>query len=122
METEDKEKRKRLMLRQLTDVQMQAEKMLATRPHWPEIESFARSCAELNEYIRQHAGREDVVAAVDDVPAVEYTRLRGNLLQYMFIPGWLQFAQKRVVMDQIRRAREKYAIVELRLRGMTFDN
>ncbi len=115
----EREKRIRLMLRQLTDAQVQAGNILAGDRHRAAIETFARFCTELNLYIRTHADREEIIVVLDEIPEIQYKRLRNHIWQYLLIPNWLGGSQKSIVLDQIRRVREGYSRLESRLRGMT---
>jgi hypothetical protein len=117
----EQERRIRLMLRQIVDAQMQAEKILAGDTQRETIETFARFCAELNDYIRKYAEREEVLATLAVIPEIQYRQLPGSFLQYFFIPNWVVAIRKSAVREQIRCVRETYARLELQLRGMNFD-
>lgn len=127
MTTAEKEKKIRLMLRQVADAQVQAEKILKGDDSPADIETFARFSAELNEYIRKYAGSAEVVTILDEVPKIQYKKMKEGLL-YFFMTAFVSSAvtaaagavSKKTVLDQVRRVREKYAVLELRLRAINF--
>ncbi len=122
MTTPEKEKKLRLMLRQVADTQVQAGKILAGDNQPETIRTFAQSCNELNRYIRMHEEREEVIEVLDEIPEISYERIQRNFWTMVVNPGWLNTARKSAVLEQIREAHRKYHTLELRLRGITVDS
>ncbi len=122
MTSSEKEKKLRLMLRQVKDAQVQAGNILAGNNSRANIETFARFCTELNDYIRKYEDRKEVADVLNEMPEIQYKLLQNSLWGYLFSPWWLTASRKKIVTDQIRRVREKYAMLELRLRGITVDS
>ena len=122
MTTPEKEKKLRLMLRQVADTQVQAGKILAGDNQPETIRTFAQSCNELNRYIRMHEEREEVIEVLDEIPEISYERIQRNFWTMVVNPGWLNTARKSAVLEQIREVHGKYQTLELRLRGITVDS
>ena len=122
MTSSEKEKKLRLMLRQVKDAQVQAGNILAGNNSRANIETFARFCTELNDYIRKYEDREEVACVLNEMPEIQYKLVQNSLWGYLFSPWWLTASRKKIVTDQIRLVREKYAKLELRLRGITVDS
>lgn len=122
MVSPEKEKRIRLMLRQLADAQVQAGNILAGDRHRATIETFARFCTELNHYIRTYADSDEIAAVLDDIPEIQYKRLPGSFWQHFFTPLWVTSIRRSTVLEQVRRVREGYSRLESRLRGMNFGH
>jgi phosphoribosylglycinamide formyltransferase-1 len=117
----EKEKKLRLILRQVADVQLQAKNILNGNKHRATIESFARFCTELNAYIRINDEREDVIKVMNEMPEIQYTLWPNSMWAYFVTPFWIIESRKSVVSSQIKRVLEKYEILESRLRGMNSD-
>jgi hypothetical protein len=128
---DEKEKKLRLMLRQVADVQMQAEKILAGDKLRANVETFARSCSELNDYIRKHEDRKEVIETLDEIPEINYRKFldyRAYFWVMILLSGiatwwiWVVMASRRnAVLNQIRAAKEKYAALEWQLKGINFN-
>jgi hypothetical protein len=131
MTTVEKDKKLRLMLRQVADVQVQAGKILDGDKLRANVETLARSCSELNDYIREHEERKDVIETLNEIPEINYKRFFDFRIYYwavILLTGtltwwiWLiLYRRRQVVLNQIRMAKEKYAALEWKLKGINFN-
>jgi hypothetical protein len=121
MTSPEKEKKIRIMIRQVADAQILAKKIIAGDRNRASVESFARFCTDLNAYIRVNDEREKVLEIINEIPEIQYTLWPNGFWQYLYIPYWVLASQRAIVMAQIRQVREKYERLEPRLRGMNSD-
>lgn len=121
------EKNSRLLLRQLKDVQVQAERILAGDNSGAAIESFGRYCRELNRYIEEHVQEEGTRALLHEIPPIKYRRMEIAFWQYLVLPYWWiviyhDYLARNRVLAAIRMAKEKYTHLEFRIRGAEFPH
>jgi hypothetical protein len=112
----------RLLLRQLKDIQAQAEKIADGGNSEDNIESFARYSVELKDYIRKNIQSKEIVHYLSEVPDVEYERIHVKLWQYLIMPSWWitlykDYVSRQKAVEQINTIRGKFATIEILVRS-----
>jgi hypothetical protein len=120
----DEDKALRLLLRQLKDIQAQADKITTGDNSDESIENFARYSTELKEYISKNVQSDEIRMYVVDLPEINYSRKDIAWWQYLILPGaWVSFYKeyhlKNKTIDEINHAKSKYATLELLVRSYT---
>ena len=114
----DKEKSTRLLLRQLKDIQAQADGILNGRDSDTEIETFARYAVDLKKYILENDSPFEAKLQLSELPDVDYSRPKIRIWQYVVFPIWWvalyqDYIQKQKALEDIRIVKGKYASIEL---------
>ena len=112
----------KLLLRQLKDIQAQAEKIGQGNDSQHDIETFARYSIELKEYILKNVKSEEVVNYLNELPDVQYDRLEVKLWQYFIMPSWWislynDYMARKKAVEEITIVKGKYATLELLIRA-----
>src|SRR6187551_1408876 len=84
----EEEKAIRLLLRQLKDIQAQAEKVMGGENSNADLENFARYSSELKNYISKNVSSAEIRSYVNDLPEINYSRSEIKLWQYIILPSW----------------------------------
>jgi len=118
----EKEKLLRLLIRQLKDIQTQAEKIITGDNSEESIENFARYSHELKEFIVKNVDSIEILKYIEELPAIDFSRSKIKLWQYLILPSWWitlykDYHQKNKMIEQIGEVRGKYATLELLVRG-----
>jgi hypothetical protein len=118
----ENDKSLRLLLRQLKDVQAQADKILTGENSNEAIESFARYSIELKEYILKNISSNEVKSYLTELPEINYSRTDLKLWQYLILPSWWitlykDYQAKNRTIQEINAVRSKYATLELLVKG-----
>jgi hypothetical protein len=113
----------RLLIRQLKDIQSQADKILTGEDSSEAIETFAQYSRELKEYIQKNVASNEVKAYLTQLPEIEYARPSIQLWQYLILPAWWialykDYQEKNRMKEEINLVRGKYATLELLVRGL----
>lgn len=114
----------RLLLRQLKDIQAQADKIAKGEDSNEAIETFAHYSNELNNYIAKNVESEEIRSYLRELPMINYSRTKIKLWQYLILPSWWislykEYQAKKETIQEINSARGKYATLELLIRGIT---
>ena len=112
----------RLLLRQLKDIQVQAEKIMRGEDSNESIESFAKYSAEFKAYIQKNVDSAEIRRYADDLPQINYQRTQIKLWQYVILPSWWislykDYHAKNIVIQEIIQATGKYGTLELLVQG-----
>lgn len=123
MEQGDPENTLRLVIRQLRDIQAQADKILTGDNSSEAIEGFARYSAELKKFISKHYDYPTVQAYLTELPKINYAKTQVNLWQYLVLPSWWislyhDYQARNKALNAIRLTKEKYATLALLLKGL----
>jgi hypothetical protein len=118
----EEEKAIRLLLRQLKDIQAQAEKVTTGEDSDTDIENFSRYSSELKEYISKNVSSAEIRSYLNDLPEINYTRSDIKLWHYFIFPMALiefyqEYHERNRVIQEINHAKSKYATLELLVRG-----
>jgi hypothetical protein len=117
----------RLLIRQVRDIQVQADKIIRGGENSPEnIESFSRYSGELKQYIFQHVNAPEIQDLATQLTEIEYDRVEFHLWQIVLMPfmpiWWLSIYRdhqaKAKATQEIGELRGKYATLELLLKGL----
>jgi hypothetical protein len=120
----DEEKALRLLIRQIKDVQAQADKVLGGENSPEAIESFSRYSVELKNFIEDNVASLEIRAYASELPTVEYYRVDVPFWQYLFLPAWCahlyyDYQARNKAMEEIGIVRGMYATLEIMVRGLT---
>lgn len=112
-----------LLLRQLRDIQAQADKIVTGENSTEAIESFARYSSELKNYISKNVQSKEIQAYLTELPDINYSRTEIKLWQYLIVPSWWialykDYQAKNETIIEIGSAKGKYATLELLVRGL----
>ena len=119
----DQEKTLRLLVRQLKDIQSQADKIQGGENSSETIETFARYSNELKDFIVKNVDSQEVKAYLVELPEINYSRTQLKIWQYLLFPSWWiswyhDFQAKNRTIEEINHAKGKYATLELLIRGL----
>jgi len=122
----EQEKTIRLLLRQLNDIQAQAEKILTGEKSNEAIEGFARYSAELKDYIMKNVKNSDIKSYLIKIPNVNYSRTNVKFWQYIILPAWwislfYDYMARNKTVAEINEAKGKYANLEFLIKRIS-DN
>lgn len=113
-----------LLLRQIKDIQAQADKILQGEDSPEAIETFSRYSTELKRYIQQHVQSQEIMAYLKDLPEINYARVNISIWQYVLLPYWgiilyNDYQARNRAREEISLVRGKYGTLELLVRGLT---
>jgi len=119
----DQEKGLRLLLRQIKDIQAQADKVIGGENSDEAIESFARYSMELKDYISKNVDSNEVKAYLTELPEINYTRTQIKLWQYLLFPAWWielykDYLERNKTVQEISIVRGKYSTLEILVKGL----
>ena len=119
----EQDKALRLLLRQLRDIQAQADKILTGENSNETIETFARYSGELKGYISKNIASPEVKSYLNELPDINYSRAQIKLWQYLILPSWWisaykDYQAKNRTIEEINLVKGKCANLELLVRGL----
>lgn len=119
----DQEKSFRLLIRQLKDIQAQADKIASRESSQEIIEAFARYSVELKEYIAKNIESQQIRAYLSELPEINYSRTTIKLWQYLIMPSWWisaynDYRNREQAVQEIRATRGRYATLEILVREL----
>ncbi|MBL3657355.1 hypothetical protein [Fulvivirga sediminis] len=114
----DQNKAYSLLNRQLTDILANAERIIKGSDSTEEVETFARYSTELKRFVNERIENKDFVQMTNDIPTIEYKRMRIQLWHYFIWPSWFLIIYKNYyiklrTIEQIQLARSKYASLQV---------
>ena len=120
----EQEKALRLLLRQIKDIQAQADKIVTGKDSNEMIETFAKYSSELRSYISKNIESEEIKSYLTELPEINYSRTKIKLWQYLILPSWWislykDYQAKNEAIEEINFVKGKYAPLELLIRGLT---
>lgn len=124
MQESEKERKLRLILRQIRDIQSQADQILSGDNSSAAIENFSRYSVELKDYILKYVEDENISTYLIEIPDVNYRRVRIKLWHYMILPLWWialyndYWARNRTIRE-INAVKGKYAGLELLIKRIS---
>jgi hypothetical protein len=118
----EQEKALKLLLRQLKDIQAQAEKIMTGENSNESIETFAKYSTELKEYISKNVESAEIRTYLKELPEINYSRSEIKLWQYLILPSWWislykDYHAKNKTIEEIGMVKGKYATLELLIKG-----
>ena len=125
----EKEKMLRLLIRQLKDIQSQADKILTGENSEEAIENFSRYSEELKDFINNNIDSTEIKNYTLQLPVInlERTTIKSiQLWQYLVIPimpwwwfsAYKNYQAKNKIVEEIGEVRSRYATLEWMVRGM----
>jgi len=122
----EQERALQLLLRQLRDIQAQADRILAGENSAETIESFARYSSELKDYVGKNVDSRELTAYLADLPEINYSRSDVKLWHYLILPAWWvtlykDYEARNKTIAEIGSVRGKYATLELMVKGLVSD-
>jgi len=107
----------RLLIRQLVDIQMQAEKIMSGDNSGAAIENFARYSSDLKDYIERNVKDEEVRNFVENIQDLNYSKVHFQLWEFLILPlfwtMWVKdYLVRRQLTQQVRELRGSYASLE----------
>ena len=114
----------KLLSRSLKDVQAQADRILSGDKSHEAIRNFANYSVELKKYIAKNIDNETIIRYLTQIPDVNHSRVEIKLWQFLILfPIWWyslykNYMAKKKSIDEVRLAREKYANLEIMLKGI----
>jgi hypothetical protein len=120
----DKETLHRLLIRQLRDIQAQAEKIVRGDNSDDAIEGFIKYAGELKDFISVNISSMEIKAYLSELPDMDYTRTKISLWQYFILPSWWislykDYQERMALVQEIDVAKGKFATLELLVRGLS---
>ena len=109
------------IVRQLYDIQNQADKLISGHADLDQIANFAKYNLEMKSFLLQHVGDDFILGFIQEIPefeessTVEVGRSLLSIITY-FIVGWLVliWKEKREIADKLETVRDikgKYATI-----------
>ena len=119
----EQDKTLRLLLRQLKDIQVQADKIVTGENSNEAIETFSRYSSELKTYIAKNVESPEIKSYLTDLPEINYKRSEIKLWQYLIMPSWWitlykDYQAKNRTIEEINEVKGKYATLELLVKGL----
>lgn len=113
----------RLLIRQIKDIQSQANRIVAGESSDEAIESFVKYSNELKNYIQAKIKNEQILSYINELPEIEIEKTKLKLWQYFVLPSWWislykEYQQKNEIIEEINFVKGKYATLELLLKGL----
>lgn len=113
----------KLLLRQLRDIQAQADKIASGENDQDSIETFAKYSLELKEYVLKHVDSDEIRGYASIIPDVNYERVMVSWWQFIIMPAWWislynDYKARERAVEDIVTVKGKYATLELMIRGL----
>lgn len=114
----------RLLLRQLKDIQAQADKILTGEKSDETIETFSRYSIELKDYILKNVESPEIKSYLKELPEINYSRTKIQVWQFFILPFWWialynDYQAKNEAIEEINMVKGKYATLEVLVKGLT---
>jgi hypothetical protein len=114
----------RLVIRQVKDVQAQADQIIKGNKSDEAFENFSKYAEEMKAFIRKNIPSDEILEYLKSIPTVNYQRSRISIWQYFIFPSWWislykDYNQKNKVIEEVQEVQHKYANLELLLKGLT---
>lgn len=117
----------RNILRQITDIQVQADRLIKSQANLTEIEDFAKYSYELKNFLIKNVQDDFIMKYVNDIPTLDLDEKSEVELGFMYgvlyffggILGVYSIEQKKKAraLDTIRDIKGKYASAEFMLKN-----
>lgn len=107
----------RNLLRQLKDIQNQADQLLKGKPGIVEVQNFIKYSDELKKYLENEVDLEEMNYLIKDIPTINIDAMMPKTWIVAFTPSiFSSFFYERRIVDQaltdIDIAKSKYASIE----------
>ena len=91
---ENQDYKKKILERQLIDVQSQAEKILMGQNSFEAIESFSKYSEELKKYIITNFTENQIIESAEKIRLVDYKRNKIKFWHFLTFSFWLVYLQQ----------------------------
>jgi len=113
-----------LAIRQVKDIQAQAESIVKGNRSDSAIKSFAGYSVKLIDFIDKNIPSDEIKRYLKELPFVTYKPKYSTFWQYLAWPAWWitlykDYNSKNKVVEEIKDAQQKYLNLELLLKGLT---
>ena len=118
---------KRNVLRQIIDIQVQAERLIKEESDLTDIENFAKYSYELKSFLNENVGDDFILKYINEIPILDLDDLgeteNGWVFTMLFFFGGLlgvyslQQRKKAQALNIIRDIKGKYASAEFMLKN-----
>lgn len=114
------------VIRQVTDIQVQADRLIKNKADLTEIANFAKYSHELKNYLHTHVKDEFILTLINEIPTLdldepdEETGFADSLLYFfggLFGMYSLEQKRKNKALNTIRDIKGKYASAEFMLKN-----
>jgi len=111
-------------IRQVKDIQAQAESIVTRNRSDASIKAFAGHSVKLVEFIDKNIPSDEIKRYLKELPFVTYKPKYSTFWQYLVWPAWWitlykDYNSKNKVVEEIKDAQKKYENLELLLKGLT---
>jgi hypothetical protein len=122
----EQDKSFRMLLRQLKDVQAQANKILSGDDSEEAIENFSKYSIEMKSYILKNVESQEIKSYMAELPEIKYSASKVKLWEYFvlfILPTWWitlyrNYQAKSKAKEEINIVKGKYATLELLIKGL----
>jgi hypothetical protein len=119
----ERERAVQLVLRQIKDIQAQADKVLSGDKSEEAIRSFIRYSDDLKAYIAKNITDDKVRTRAEEIPDIDFSGSSVQLWMLLILPAWWytlyhDYIGKKKVLEEIAAVRGMYAHLELFVRGL----
>jgi hypothetical protein len=113
----------RLILRQLKDIQAQADKIISGENSPESVETFALYSTELKNYIISNISAHEIISYLQELPEVDYSPVGIKWWEMILLPWWginlyNDYKAREIIIQNIAEVRGKYGTLELLLREL----
>ena len=114
----EQDKYMKLLLRQVKDIQVQADKIVGGDNSAQSIENFARYSNELKAFILSKINNEGLRNCTKDLAEIKYSKIQFRLWQILVLPLWFvylykDYIKKGEIIRKINMSKSKYATIEM---------
>ena len=115
----------RNILRQIADIQVQADRILSGKENIEQVEDFSKYNEEIKKFLLENIEDEFILKFIHEIPAVDFEELDtknsifATLLSFLSFGSGTWFQQKKQMdqaIESISNIKGKYASVEFMLR------
>lgn len=118
---------KRNVLRQIKDIQQQADRLIKRKANLNEIQDFSKYSSELKNFLVNNIKDEFILNYVSEIPVLDLNDENENISGLLtvilyYFGGWLgiygrEEIKKDKALKTIKRIRDKYASAEFMLKN-----
>ena len=122
----DNERHTQLLLRQLRDIQAQADQIIRGSDSREAIGNFSKYSNELQTYVLKNVASAKIQSYISKLPAIKYDRIEVRWWQFIIMPIWWialynDYQSRKHAVEDIALVRGKYASLELMIKEDSSD-
>ncbi|MCH8331515.1 MAG: hypothetical protein IH946_09080 [Bacteroidetes bacterium] len=105
------------LLRQLVDIQNQADKIDQTGDFAETVEAFSKYSSELRSYLKDRTDNKLILERLDKLPSIDYHKAQHHIWEYVILPAWLytylkDYTARKECVDRVREIKGIYSSIE----------